>query len=310
MKALVIAEKLNNTISQATLSSITAAKKLAKVDLLVSGYNLSELLHNINKVDNITKILVCDNKIYINDLAEDLTSLILSVANDYDYIIFPSNTFGKNIAPRVSALLDVAQISDVIEIINSNTFVHPIYTGNINETIKSKDKKKVLTIRATSFHPISIKSNNKVMFENIDPSKQFKKVRYIERKINKLERPELTQAKIVISGGRALGGKEKFNELLNPLADKLNAAIGASRSAVDLGYASNDIQVGQTGKIISPQLYIAIGISGAIQHIAGIYNSKIVISINKDENAPIFNFSDYGLVADLFSVIPDLISKL
>jgi len=309
MSILVIAEHNNKEIKPATLNTISAASQLNnKVEILIIGHECDTIAKELSNYKNINKVLVLNNKKYENPIAENFTKVILSIAENYSHIVAPATTFGKNILPRVSVKLDVAQVSDIIKIESEDTFVRPIYAGNALATIKSNDSKKIITIRPTSFDPIS-KEGGSGVIESIDFDEDNTSVEFLEREESTSDRPELSTARIVISGGRGLQSAENF-KLINEIADKLKAAVGASRAAVDAGYVSNDYQVGQTGKVVVPDLYIAIGISGAIQHLAGMKESKIIVAINKDEEAPIFNIADYGLNADLFEVLPLLSSEL
>jgi len=275
---------------------------------LVAGNNFDNVLKEIASIPKVKKILSFKSEEYENQLPEDLTNLIMSVEDKYDYIIAPATAFGKNLMPRVAALLDVTQISDVIKILGKDQYIRPIYAGNALATIKNNDSKKIITIRPTSFEP-SLNTGGNAPIENLSIKSDNKLSIFIKKEESKSDRPELGTARIVVSGGRGLQSAENF-KLISELADKLNAAVGASRAAVDAGYVGNDYQVGQTGKVVVPELYIAIGISGAIQHLAGMKESKIIVAINKDEEAPIFNISDYGLKGDLFEILPELISEL
>ena len=309
MSVLVLAEHNNNELKTTTLNAITAASIIEKeIDIVVIGSSCDKVISYLQKIPNINKIISVDNEKYINPIAEFISPIILSLAEKYSHIVAPASTYGKNIMPRVAALLDVSQISDVIKIENEDTFVRPIYAGNAIATVQSSDKIKIITIRPTSFDAC-ITEGGKATIEKLDFKDEIKKIEFVSREENKSDRPELGSARIVISGGRGLGSSENF-DLLNEIADKLNAAVGASRAAVDAGYISNDSQVGQTGKVVVPDLYIAVGISGAIQHLAGMKESKIIVAINKDEEAPIFNVADYGLHADLFEALPQLSSEL
>ncbi|MBN3860012.1 electron transfer flavoprotein subunit alpha/FixB family protein [Neisseriaceae bacterium PsAf] len=308
MSVLVIAEISENQLAPATLNTVTAAKQLGEVDVLVAGANTDTVAKEASEIEGVNKVLVADASHYENQLAEEMAVLIQSLAEPYQYIMAAANTFGKNILPRVAALLDVTQVSDVSEIVDESTFIHPIYAGNAFQKVKTKDAKVVLTIRATQFDASN--TGGSASTEKVSTPDAVNLSRFVKREISKSDRPELTQAKVVVSGGRGLGSKENFETILPPLADLLNAAIGASRAAVDAGYAPNDYQVGQTGKIVAPELYIAIGISGAIQHLAGMQDSKVIVAINKDADAPIFNIATYGLVADLFEAVPELVEAL
>jgi len=309
MKLLVLAEHNNKDLKSSTLSTINAASKIDdNIDVLVVGSSCDNVTNKLKNVKNIKKVLVVDGSKYENPIAENISQIILSVAENYTHILAPASTFGKNIMPRVAVILDVAQISDIIKVENSDTFVRPIYAGNALATVQSTDSKKIITVRPTSFDTVSTEGGN-AEIEKLDLEIENSNVEFVGREETKSDRPELGSARIVISGGRGLGSAENFS-LLNEIADKLNAAIGASRAAVDAGYISNDSQVGQTGKVVVPDLYIAVGISGAIQHLAGMKESKIIVAINKDEEAPIFNVSDYGLQADLFEALPQLSAEL
>ena len=309
MNILVIAEHNNNELNSATLNTLAAAKQLnGNIDTLIAGHNCQSIADSVSKIKEINKVIVVDDEIYAHHMAENTANLVIKLAEGYDYILTNASTFGKNFMPRVAALLNVAQISDVITIKSPDTFIRPIYAGNALETVQSSDSIKLLTIRSTSFKPLTITDANveKITFEKAD---NFSKSSYVREKSTKSELPELTRAKIIVSGGRGLASKENFS-IIKSLAKKLNAAVGASRSAVDAGFAPNDFQIGQTGKIVAPDLYIAVGISGAIQHLAGMKESKTIVAINNDEDAPIFNVADYGIVDDLFSVVPELEAKL
>ncbi len=309
MGALIIAEHNNKELKSTTLNAISASQNInLDLHVIVIGYNCEEIANKVAKIENVKKVLLLDDSKYENPIAENIQPVILSVSNNYSHIIAPASTFGKNIMPCIAAKLDLSQISDVIKIENENTFVRPIYAGNALATIQSLDSKKIITIRPTSFELAKTEGGN-AEIEKISFNEQQSIVEYISREESKSERPELGTARIVISGGRGIGSAENFS-MINEIADKLNAAVGASRAAVDAGYVSNDYQVGQTGKVVVPDLYIAIGISGAIQHLAGMKESKIIVAINKDEEAPIFNIADYGLCADLFEAIPQLSTEL
>ena len=311
MKTLIIVEHNNDSVKPSTYSTITAASKISdKIDALMIGYNNDSAIDELKKSDHLNKIFNINKKGLENPIAENFSNHILDFLknNDYSHILSPSSTFGKNLSPKIATKLDVQQISDIISIIDSDTFERPIYAGNAIAKVKSLDKIKVLTVRPTCFEPCGLSSNvevETVMFDNTEVSS----VSYVGLDESKSDRPELTSAKVIISGGRGMQNGDNF-KLLEGIADKLGAAMGASRAAVDAGFVPNDWQVGQTGKIVAPDLYVAVGISGATQHIAGIKDSKFIASINKDEEAPIFNFSDYGLVADLFEILPELEKKL
>jgi len=309
MSILVLAEHNNKELKSATLSAITAASQIDEsIEVLVIGSECDEVNNKLKNIKLVKKIIAVDNSKYINPIAELISPIIVSLAGNYTHIIAPASTFGKNIMPRVAILLDVAQVSDIIKIESPDTFVRQIYAGNALATIQSSDTKKIITIRPTSFDPASIEGGVAEV-EKLEFNSDISCTEFINRDENKSDRPELGTARIVISGGRGLGSSENF-ALLNDIADKLNAAVGASRAAVDAGYISNDSQVGQTGKVVVPDLYIAVGISGAIQHLAGMKESKIIVAINKDEEAPIFNVADYGLRGDLFDILPQLSSEL
>ena len=309
MSILVIAEHDNSTLKGATLNTITAATGLnGDISLLVAGSDISSVVEEAQTVSGISKVLSCDNELYKNFLAEDLSKLVLSISDSYSYILAPATTFGKNLLPRVSATLDVQQISDIISIESDDTFKRPIYAGSCIATVKSNDEKKLITVRSTAFDAAPM-DNSEVLVETVDSVEASNVSEFVSEEIAKSDRPELTAANIVVSGGRGMQSGDNFH-LLDSIADKLGAAVGASRAAVDAGFVPNDYQVGQTGKIVAPDLYIAVGISGAIQHLAGMKDSKVIVAINKDEDAPIFQVSDYGLVADLFEALPALDAQL
>ena len=310
MSVLVIAEHDNESLKVATLNTIAAALALSnEVDVLVAGSSCQNVGLEAAKAAGVTKVLVSDAQTLATGLAENVSTQVLRIAKNYSHILFASTAQGKNVAPRVAALLDVAQVSDVIRVIDANTFERPIYAGNAIATGESSDAIKVLTIRTTAFDPVATGSNA-AKVESLDAVSDSGKSAFLSKEIAKSDRPELAGAKIIVSGGRALGSSEKFTEVMTPLADKLGAALGASRAAVDAGYAPNDWQVGQTGKIVAPELYVACGISGAIQHLAGMKDSKVIVAINKDPEAPIFSVADFGLEADLFQAVPELTQKL
>jgi len=310
MSVLVIAEHDNESLKVATLNTIAAALALSnEVDVLVAGSSCQNVGLEVAKAAGVTKVLVSDAQTLATGLAENVSTQVLQIAKNYSHILFASTAQGKNVAPRVAALLDVAQVSDVIRVIDANTFERPIYAGNAIATVESSDAIKVLTIRTTAFDPVATGSNA-AKVESLDAVSDSGKSAFLSKEIAKSDRPELAGAKIIVSGGRALGSAEKFTEVMTPLADKLGAALGASRAAVDAGYAPNDWQVGQTGKIVAPELYVACGISGAIQHLAGMKDSKVIVAINKDPEAPIFSVADFGLEADLFQAVPELTQKL
>jgi len=304
MSILVIVEHNNNELLPATLHTVNAAKQIGNTDALVIGNNCQTVIESTSKIEGINEVLFCDEKIYENPLAEDTSILIHSIAEKYTHVLFSNTANGKNTAPRLAALLDVMIIPDVIEIIDIDTFKRPIYAGNAIATCKSNDNLKILTIRTTAFEKAII-SDKETKTTSIKSGEKTALSKYINSELSKNERPELTAADIVVSGGRGLGSSENF-QVLEKLADKLGAAMGASRAAVDAGYVPNDWQVGQTGKVVAPNLYIAAGISGAIQHLAGMKDSKVIVAINKDEEAPIFTVSDYGLSEDLFKAVPEM----
>ena len=310
MTALVIAEHDNATIKAATLNTVTAAAACgADVHVLVAGENAQAAAQAAAQLAGVAKVIHADGASLKDGLAENLAAQVLQIAGNYSHILFPATAGGKNVAPRVAAKLDVAQISDITKVISADTYERPIYAGNAIATVQSGDSVKVITVRTTGFDAAPA-TGGAASVEAIAAVADSGKSRFVGSEIAKSDRPELTAAKIIVSGGRALGSAEKFNEVITPLADKLGAAIGASRAAVDAGYAPNDLQVGQTGKIVAPQLYIACGISGAIQHLAGMKDSKVIVAINKDPEAPIFSVADYGLEADLFQAVPELVKAL
>jgi electron transfer flavoprotein alpha subunit len=310
MTALVIAEHDNASIKGATLNTVTAALQCGgDVHVLVAGSNAGAAAAAAAQIAGVAKVLHADGDALAHGLAENVTAQVLAVASSYSHILFAATATGKNVAPRVAAKLDVGQISDITKVDSPDTFERPIYAGNAIATVQSSDTVKVVTVRTTNFDAAAATGGSAAV-ETVAAVAAGVKSSYVGSEIAKNDRPELTAAKIIVSGGRALGSAEKFNEVLTPLADKLGAAIGASRAAVDAGYAANDLQVGQTGKIVAPQLYIAAGISGAIQHLAGMKDSKVIVAINKDPEAPIFSVADYGLEADLFTAVPELIAAL
>jgi electron transfer flavoprotein alpha subunit len=310
MTALVIAEHDNASIKGATLNTVTAAAACGgEVHVLVAGANAAAAAQQAAQIAGVSKVLLADGPQLNDQLAENIAAQVLAVAGAYSHILFPATAHGKNVAPRVAAKLDVAQLSDVTKVVSADTFERPIYAGNAIATVQSADKVKVITVRTTGFDAAAA-SGGSAAVENVQAVGDSGKSSFVGREVTKSDRPELTAAKIIVSGGRAMGSSDKFNEVLTPLADKLGAALGASRAAVDAGYAPNDWQVGQTGKIVAPQLYIACGISGAIQHLAGMKDSKVIVAINKDPEAPIFSVADYGLVGDLFTLVPELVAEL
>ena len=309
MSVLLIAEHDNQEVRPFTLNAITAASQIDQdLHVLVIGYNADAVVKFISEVPNVKKIIHVDNEIYQNYLAENFTPVIVKQSENYSYVVCSANTFGKNLMPRVAALLDTSQVSDIIKVISPDTYLRPIYAGNAFATVKSTDNKKCITIRPTSFNPAPT-SGGSAEIVKTDAAEATTLSKFIKREAVKSERPELGTARIVISGGRGMQSGDNF-KLINAIADKLNAAIGASRAAVDAGYITNDHQVGQTGKVVVPDLYIAVGISGAIQHLAGMKESKIIVAINKDGEAPIFSVADYGLEADLFEALPQFLEEL
>ena len=309
MSILVIAEHDNTNLKGSTLNTVSAAGSLnSDIHVLVAGSGIENVVSESQTLDGVSKIISCDNEAYMNFIAEDLSALIVSISNNYSHVLAPATTFGKNLMPRVSAKLDSQQISDIISIESDDTFKRPIYAGSCIATVKSNDSIKVITVRSTAFDAIGL-NNSGVEVETIDGSDALGISSFVSEELAKSDRPELTSANIVISGGRGMQSGDNFH-LLDSIADKLGAAVGASRAAVDAGFVPNDYQVGQTGKIVAPDLYIAVGISGAIQHLAGMKDSKVIVAINKDEDAPIFQVADYGLVADLFTALPELDSAI
>ncbi|PUE13584.1 electron transfer flavoprotein subunit alpha/FixB family protein [Limnohabitans sp. WS1] len=310
MTSLVIAEHDNASIKGATLNTVTAAAACGgDVHVLVAGHNAAAAAAAAAQIAGVSKVIHADSEALAHGLAENVAAQVLAIAANYSHILFPATAAGKNVAPRVAAKLDVAQISDVTQVISADTFERPIYAGNAIATVQSTDGTKVITVRTTGFDAAAATGGSAAV-EAAAAQADSGKSSFTRSEIAKNDRPELTAAKIIVSGGRALGSSEKFNEVMTPLADKLGAAIGASRAAVDAGYAANDLQVGQTGKIVAPQLYVACGISGAIQHLAGMKDSKVIVAINKDPEAPIFSVADFGLEADLFAAVPELTNAL
>jgi electron transfer flavoprotein alpha subunit len=309
MSVLVLAEHNNAELAAATLNTITAAGKLSDdVHVLVAGSGCKPVAEALSGVEGVSKVRISDDPRYQHPLAEPLAALLVSLAGDYSHLLAPATKFGKNVLPRAAALLDVSPITEIIEVESDDTFVRPIYAGNAIATVKSKDSVKVITVRATAFD-LAKAEGGSASLEDVSPADDPGLSSFVGQDLTKSERPELTSARIVISGGRGMQSGENF-KLIESIADKLNAAIGASRAAVDAGYVPNDYQVGQTGKVVAPDLYMAIGISGAIQHLAGMKDSKVIVAINKDEEAPIFQVADYGLVADLFKALPELEEEL
>lgn len=309
MTALVIAEHDHGTLKGATLNTITAAAQCGgDVHVLIAGHNAAGAAQAAAQIAGVAKVLHADAPQLGEQLAENVAAQVLAIASSYSHLLFPATAHGKNVAPRVAAKLDVAQISDITKVDSPDTFERPIYAGNAIAIVQSGDATKVITVRTTGFDAAG--QGGSAAVESIAAVTDSGKSSFVGREVTKSDRPELTAAKIIVSGGRAMGSSDKFNEVLTPLADKLGAALGASRAAVDAGYAPNDWQVGQTGKIVAPQLYIAAGISGAIQHLAGMKDSKVIVAINKDPEAPIFSVADYGLEADLFEAVPELVKQL
>jgi electron transfer flavoprotein alpha subunit len=310
MAILVIAEHDNKTIKKATLNTVAAAKKLGSdIHLLVAGHQASEAAKAAAAVSGVTKVLQADAPHLGEFLAENVATLVVAIAKNYSHLLAPATSNGKNVMPRVAALLDLQQISDISAVESADTFVRPIYAGNALATVKSKDPIKVITVRTTAFDAVAAEGGNATI-ESVAAPPDSGLSSFVSREVSKSERPELTAAKIIVSGGRGLGSGENFTKVLEPLADKLGAAMGASRAAVDAGFVPNDWQVGQTGKIVAPDLYFAVGISGAIQHLAGMKDSRVIVAINKDEEAPIFQVADYGIVGDLFQIVPTVVEEL
>jgi electron transfer flavoprotein alpha subunit len=309
MSILVIAEHDNSNLKGSTLNTITAASLLdGEISLLIAGSNMNSVVEEAQTIDGVSKILTCDSDTYSNSIAEDLSSLIIANSDGYTHILAPATTFGKNLMPRISAKLDSQQISDIISVESADTFKRPIYAGSCIATVKSNDAVKIITVRSTAFDSATL-NNSGIEVVDINDEGSSGISKFVGEELAQSDRPELTAANIVISGGRGMQSGDNFH-LLDSIADKLGAAVGASRAAVDAGFVPNDYQVGQTGKIVAPDLYIAVGISGAIQHLAGMKDSKVIVAINKDEDAPIFQVADYGLVADLFNALPELDSAL
>ncbi len=309
MKTLVWVEHDGTSVKDATLAVVTAGSKLGEVHLLVAGQGVDGVAAEAAKIAGVGKVHVADDAAYAHALAENVAPLIVDLMGHHDAVLFPATSNGKNIAPRVAALLDVMQISDILSVESADTFTRPIYAGNAIATVQTKDAKKVITVRGTAFEKAATTGGSGTI-EKVAATGDKGVSTYVGSEIAKSERPELTSAKIIVSGGRALQNSENFHAIIEPLADKLGAGVGASRAAVDAGYVPNDYQVGQTGKIVAPEVYIAVGISGAIQHLAGMKDSKTIIAINKDEDAPIFQVADIGLVGDLFKIVPELTEKL
>ena len=309
MKILVIAEHDNSTLKGSTNSTIAAAKEISPdISVLVAGHSCSSVSSEVASLDGVSSVMLADSPTYENFLAEDLANLIVSVSNDFEYILAPATTFGKNFLPRVSAMLDSQQISEITEVVSSDTFKRPIYAGSCIATVKTLESKKIISVRSTAFDGV-LSGESEAPVTDVSSVDSLNVSLFVKEDLAVSDRPELTAADIVVSGGRGMQSGDNFH-LLDSIADKLGAAVGASRAAVDAGFVPNDYQVGQTGKIVAPDLYIAVGISGAIQHLAGMKDSKVIVAINKDEDAPIFQVADYGLVADLFDALPELDSKL
>jgi electron transfer flavoprotein alpha subunit len=310
MTILLIAEHDNAELKAATLNAVTAAAKIGgEVHVLVAGHNAKAVAEQAAKIPGVAKVLLADAPQLGASLAENVAATVLAIARNYSHIVAASTAVGKNVAPRIAALLDVAQISDIIAVDSADTFQRPIYAGNAIATVQSGDPIKVITVRTTGFDAAPAEGGSAAI-EPLDAAADAGISEFVGREVTKLDRPELTSAQIIVSGGRGLGSGENYTKVLEPLADKLNAALGASRAAVDAGYVPNDYQVGQTGKIVAPSLYLAIGISGAIQHLAGMKDSKVIVAINKDAEAPIFSVADYGIVGDLFTLVPELVAAL
>ncbi|WP_233888000.1 electron transfer flavoprotein subunit alpha/FixB family protein [Paraburkholderia flagellata] len=310
MTNLVIAEHDNHSIKAATLNTVAAAQKIGgDVHVLVAGHNAQAAADAAAKIAGVAKVLLADAPQLEQGLAENVEATVIAIAKNYSHILAPATAAGKNVTPRIAAKLDVAQISDITAVDSPDTFERPIYAGNAIATVQSVDPIKVITVRTTAFDPVAAEGGSAAV-EKLEAAADSGLTQFVGREVTKLDRPELTSAKVIVSGGRGLGSGENYTKVLEPLADKLNAALGASRAAVDAGYVPNDYQVGQTGKIVAPQLYVAVGISGAIQHLAGMKDSKVIVAINKDEEAPIFSVADYGLVGDLFAAAPELVNAI
>ncbi|WP_028226820.1 electron transfer flavoprotein subunit alpha/FixB family protein [Paraburkholderia ferrariae] len=310
MTILVIAEHDNASVKAATLNTVAAAQKIGgDVHVLIAGHNAQGAADAAAKIAGVAKVLLADAPQLEQGLAENVEATVLAIAKNYSHILAPATAAGKNVAPRIAAKLDVAQISDITAVDSPDTFERPIYAGNAIATVQSVDPVKVITVRTTGFDAVAAEGGS-ASIEKLEAAADSGLSQFVSREVTKLDRPELTSAKIIVSGGRGLGNGENYTKVLEPLADKLNAALGASRAAVDAGFVPNDYQVGQTGKIVAPQLYVAVGISGAIQHLAGMKDSKVIVAINKDEEAPIFGVADYGLVGDLFTLVPELVKEL
>src|SRR5688572_3047295 len=310
MAVLVVAEHDNKTVKKATLNTVAAAQKLgSEIHVLIAGHQAGEAAKSAASISGVSKVLLADAAHLGEFLAENIAALVVSLSKSYSHIVAPATSNGKNVMPRAAALLDVQQISDICAIESADTFVRPIYAGNALATVKSKDPIKVVTVRTTAFDAVAA-SGGSAPVEAVAAPADTGLSSFVSREVSKSERPELTAAKIIVSGGRGMGSGENFTKVLEPLADKLGAAMGASRAAVDAGFVPNDWQVGQTGKIVAPDLYVAVGISGAIQHLAGMKDSRVIVAINKDEEAPIFQVADFGVVGDLFQLVPSLVEEL
>ncbi len=310
MAVLVVAEHDHRTIRKATLNCVAAAQKLgAEIHVLVAGHNAGEAAKAASQIAAVKKVLHADAAHLGDFLAENIAALIVGLAKSYSHLMAPATSNGKNIMPRVAALLDVQQVSEIVAIDGADTFVRPIYAGNALATVKSKDPLKVVTVRTTAFDAVAA-TGGSAQIESVNPPADSGLSAFVSREVAKSERPELTSAKIIVSGGRGMGSGDNFTKVLEPLAEHLGAAMGASRAAVDAGFVPNDWQVGQTGKIVAPDLYVAVGISGAIQHLAGMKDSRVIVAVNKDEEAPIFQVADYGVVGDLFQIVPQLVEEL
>ena len=310
MTVLVFAEHDNKSVKKSTLNTVAAAQRIGgEIHLLVAGYECGEAAKAAAQVAGVAKVLHADARQLDDEIAENVAALMVSLAKDYSHLLAPATSNGKNVMPRVAALLDVQQVSDIISVETPDTFVRPIYAGNALATVKSKDKIKVITVRSTGFDAVA-DTGGKGAVEKVEAPADSGLSSFVGREVSRSERPELTSAKVIVSGGRGMANGENFKKVLEPLADQLGAAMGASRAAVDAGFVPNDWQVGQTGKIVAPDLYVAVGISGAIQHLAGMKDSRVIVAINKDEEAPIFSVADYGIVGDLFQVVPQLVEEL
>ncbi|HTJ92035.1 MAG TPA: electron transfer flavoprotein subunit alpha/FixB family protein [Pararobbsia sp.] len=310
MTILILAEHDNQSLKSATHHTVAAGQKIGgDIHVLVAGHNAQAVADAAAKLPGVSKVLLADAPQLADGLAENVEATVLTIAKQYSHILAPATPYGKNVAPRIAAKLDVGQFSDITGVVSADTFERPIYAGNAIATVQTSDAIKVITVRGTAFDAVASEGGNAAV-EKIEAAADSGISQFVNREVTKLDRPELTSAQIIVSGGRGLGSGENYTKVLEPLADKLSAALGASRAAVDAGFVPNDYQVGQTGKIVAPQLYIAVGISGAIQHLAGMKDSKVIVAINKDPEAPIFSVADYGLVGDLFSVVPELVKAL